>query len=266
MKTVLICLLWLAATVSTAAAPATSAPGLSTAVGNGKDVVSKDVADSLYEKEHYAEAARIYEQLLHLGPSFTLYYNLGNCYYKLDDIPYAIVNYERAALLNPADADTRANLALARSKTIDKVTPPSELFFVTWWKNLSNLASIPTWAAVAVASFVLLLIAFLLYVFADSPRLRKVSARIAVLMLLLTVFTNLFILTQHHVLSRRSGAVVIAPAVTVRSTPSDSGTDLFVIHAGSKVEILDKTMRQWREVRIEEGKQGWVPADVLEVI
>ena len=88
---------------------------------------SKAEGDALYEKEQYEEAAKVYETLLHdNGMSAEVYYNLGNCYYKMDLIPQAILNYERAYLLNPGDGDIRANLALARGKTIDKVVPPSE--------------------------------------------------------------------------------------------------------------------------------------------
>ena len=100
-------------------------------------------ADALYEKERYREAADAYESVLkEQGVAAEVYYNLGNCYYKLDVIPLAVLNYERAILLDPGDADIRANLALARGKTIDKVVPPSEMFFVTWYRSLVNLMSV----------------------------------------------------------------------------------------------------------------------------
>ena len=91
--------------------------------------VTKADADALYEKEQYRDAVEAYETLMKQGGvAAEVYYNLGNCYYKLDEIPLAVLNYERAFLLDPGDADIRANLALARGKTIDKVVPPSEMF------------------------------------------------------------------------------------------------------------------------------------------
>ena len=96
--------------------------------------VTKAQADSAYQQEHYQQAAQIYEQLLKRGESADLYYNLGNAYYRMDDITHAVLAYERALLLSPGDADVRFNLQMARSKTIDKIVPESEMFFVTWYR------------------------------------------------------------------------------------------------------------------------------------
>ena len=127
---------------------------------------TKAEADVLYEKENYAEAATAYESVLKTqGVAAEVYYNLGNCYYKLDKIPLAVLNYERAFLLDPGDGDIRANLALARGKTIDKVVPPSEMFFVTWWRDLTNCMNMNEWAILGIASFVLMLLGILAYMF-----------------------------------------------------------------------------------------------------
>lgn len=97
-----------------------------------------------------------------------LYYNLGNSYYRTDNITRAVLNYERALLLAPGDADIRFNLQMARSKTIDKITPKSEMFFVTWYKSLVNLASVDQWASVAIISIIVALIAILCYLLLQS--------------------------------------------------------------------------------------------------
>ena len=98
-------------------------------------------ADSAYAAEKYKEAIPIYTALLKKGEHADIYYNLGNCYYKTDRLALAILNYERAALLDPGNSDVRFNLELARSKTIDKITPESEMFFVTWYKNVIDMMS-----------------------------------------------------------------------------------------------------------------------------
>lgn len=227
----------------------------------------KTDADRLYEQEKYEQAAQAYEQLLaEQGTAAEVYYNLGNCYYKLDDIPQAILNYERALRIDPSDEDTRANLALARSKTSDKVTPPSEMFFVTWWKDLCNSLSITTWTTLAVGAFILMLLGILAYMFLGNLTLRKVGIYTAIVLLFAVVLTNLCALSQHLMTRSHTDGIIFTSAVTVKSSPSESSTDLFIIHAGSKVEILDNTMEQWREVKLEEGKQGWIPANTLEII
>jgi tetratricopeptide (TPR) repeat protein len=228
---------------------------------------TKAEADALYEKEQYAEAAAAYEAVLkNEGVAAEVYYNLGNCYYKQDEIPLAVLNYERAFLLDPGDADIRANLALARGKTIDKVVPPSEMFFVTWWRDLTNCMSINAWTILGIVAFVLMLVGIAVYVFMSQLTLRKIGVYGAMVMLVIVLIANLAALSQHADLTQRDTAIIMAPAVTVKSSPSETSTDLFLIHEGSKVEILDASMKEWLEVKFEEGKQGWVPVNTLEII
>ena len=224
-------------------------------------------ADALYEKERYREAADAYESVLkEQGVAAEVYYNLGNCYYKLDVIPLAVLNYERAFLLDPGDADIRANLALARGKTIDKVVPPSEMFFVTWWRDLTNCMSINAWTILGVSAFILMLVGVLVYIFMSQLTVRKIGVYGAMIMLVIVIIANLAAISQYADLSHRDTAIILAPAVTVKSSPSETSTDLFLIHEGSKVEILDASMKDWMEVKFEEGKQGWIPVNTLEVI
>ena len=229
--------------------------------------VTKAEADALYEKEQYGDAAAAYESILKQeGVVAEVYYNLGNCYYKLDEIPMAVLNYERAFLLDPGDADIRANLALARGKTIDKVVPPSEMFFVTWWRDLTNCMSINAWTVLGIVAFVLMLLGVLAYMFMSQMTVRKIGVYGAMAMLVVIIIANLAALSQHTDLTHRNTAIILAPAVTVKSSPSETSTDLFLIHEGSKVEILDNSMKEWLEVKFEEGKQGWVPVSTLEII
>ena len=228
---------------------------------------SKAEADALYEKEQYMEAAEAYESVLkNEGVAAEVYYNLGNCYYKQDEIPLAVLNYERAFLLDPGDADIRANLALARGKTIDKVVPPSEMFFVTWWRDLTNCMSINAWTITGIVAFILMLVGITVYAFMSQLILRKIGVYGAMVMLVILLIANLAALSQHADLTHRDTAIIMAPAVTVKSSPSETSTDLFLIHEGSKVEILDGSMKDWLEVKFEEGKQGWLPATTLEII
>lgn len=232
-----------------------------------ESVLTKQEADSLYDKGLYAEAADAYEAIIASnGVSADLYYNLGNAYYKLDEIARSILNYERALLLNQGDEDIRANLALARGKTVDKVTPPSEMFFVSWWRDFANMVSVDTWAVVAVVSFVLLLLGVAAYLFVEQIIVRKIGFYSAALFLLLTIVFNLSAMFQRESIMNRTTAIIMQPVVSVKSSPNDAGTDLFLIHTGSKVEILDDTMTDWAKIKLEEGKEGWVQTDVMAII
>ena len=228
---------------------------------------TKSQADELYKKEKYEQAAVAYEKILKKeGVAAAVYYNLGNCYYKMDEIPRAVLNYERALLLSPGDEDIRANLVLARSKTIDKTTLASEMFFVTWWRAVVNSMSVQAWTTLAIAAFVLMLVGILLYCFVSTIAVRKVGVYGAFVMLFLVFISNIAAYSQNELIQKRMTAIVMSPAVTVKSSPSVNSTDLFVIHEGTKVEILDNQMKGWREVKFEEGKQGWVPREAIEEI
>lgn len=227
---------------------------------------TKAEGDSAYIKNDFASAIQIYESLLQQGEAPEIYYNLGNCYYKTDDIARAILNYERALLLSPGNADIRANLEIARSKTIDKVTPVPEIFFITWIKSLVNSQSSDAWARTGIVSFLLLLVSLAIFFFTQHIKWKKIGFSAAILFLIVTVLSNLFASQQKSYLTNRNDAIILSPSVTVRSTPSESGTSLFVLHEGRKVEIKDNSMREWKEICLEDGKVGWVPSSSIEVI
>jgi tetratricopeptide (TPR) repeat protein len=228
--------------------------------------VTKAQADSSYVQEHYQQAARQYEALLKQGVSADIYYNLGNCYYRMDNITQAVLAYERALLLSPGDEDIRFNLQMARSKTIDKITPESEMFFVTWYHSLVNMQSVDAWARLALIALAIAIVLALAYLFASPIWLRKVGFFGALAALLLFLGSNVFAWQQKRGLDHRTGAVVIRSAVNVKSTPSRNGTDLFILHEGTRVTITDSSMKGWKEIRVGDGKQGWLETKEIEVI
>lgn len=229
--------------------------------------VTKAEADKAYQENKFTEAIQMYETILNSeGESADIYYNLGNSYYKNKDIARAVLNYERALLLNPSDADIRFNLEMAQSKTVDNITPVSEVFIVTWVHELINCMSESGWAKTAIVSFILLLLGLSLYIFGNRLVLKKVGFIAAVVFIIVTVFSNIFASQQKNELVKRNGAIIMAPTITVKSTPNESGTDLFVVHEGTKVYIDDNSMKEWKEVSLEDGKKGWLPASAIEVI
>lgn len=223
-------------------------------------------ADSAYSRENYQEAASLYENMLEQGHSADIYYNLGNCYYRLEKIGLSVLNYERALLLSPGDSHIRHNLELARNKTLDKITPVGELFIVTWYKGVINWLSVDQWAVLGVGSFILLLALVSLYLFSKQINLRKVGFYGALAMLLLCMASNVFAWNQKYILMHRNTAVVMVTSANVKSTPSETGTDLFVIHEGTKVTITDPSMNAWKEIRLDDGKSGWIAAESIEGI
>ena len=230
------------------------------------NAATKAQADSAYQQEQYQQAAHIYEQLLKRGESADLYYNLGNAYYRMDDITHAVLAYERALLLSPGDADVRFNLQMARSKTIDKIVPESEMFFVTWYRSLVRLMSVDAWGRTAIVSLLCALLLVLVYLFAQRIWLRKIGFFGGLLFVVVFLAANVFGFQQQQSLLHRTGAIIMHSAVPVKSTPSKNGTDLFILHEGTRVNIIDDTMKGWREIRVADGKSGWIELKEIEVI
>ena len=228
--------------------------------------VTKAEADSAYVHERYQQAIADYEALLKGGVSANLYYNLGNAYYRTDNITKAILNYERALLLSPGDADIRFNLQMARSKTFDKITPESEMFFVTWYHSLVNMMSVDAWARTALIALAIAIILALAYLFSNRVWLRKVGFFGALFLLVVFLLSNLFAYQQKQKLTHRTGAIIMTSAAPVKSTPSKNGTDLFILHEGTRVTITDGSMKGWKEIRVADGKQGWIEVKQLEII
>lgn len=228
--------------------------------------VTKVEADSAYARGEYQQAIKDYEALLKEGASADLYYNLGNAYYRTENITRAVLNYERALLLSPGDRDIRFNLQIAQSKTIDKIVPESEMFFFTWYKSLVNMMSVDGWARTSLVSLSLVIILLLVYLFSSRIWLRKIGFFAGFAFLLLFVISNIFAWQQKQNLLYRKGAIVTVPSVTVKSTPASNGTDLFILHEGTKVIITDGSMKGWKEIRIADGKEGWIESKQIEEI
>lgn len=235
-------------------------------LGSRNLVISKSLADSAYIRNDFTTAIQIYEMILRTGESADIYYNLGNSYYKIGDIAKAILNYERALILKPANKDIRSNLEIARAKTVDKVTDVPELFIITWLKSITNSMGIQSWAIIAISFFLLFIVSIYFFFFSTKIVARKTFFILALFFLVFCVIANISAAFQRKVRLNRMNAIIISPSVTIRSTPNDNGTSLFILHEGRKVFIKDDSMKDWKEIQLEDGNVGWVKKNDLEVI
>lgn len=228
--------------------------------------VTKEQVDEEYSKGNYQQAIIGYKELLKTGVSSDLYYNLGNAYYRTGDNTKAIVAYERALRLSPGNSDILFNLQFVRNKTIDRLMPNSDMFFVTWYKSLVNLVSVDTWAIFSVLSVLIALVLMLLFLFGNKIIQRKIGFYGAISFLVLFVLSNVFAYQQKAQFENRNDAIVVASTISVKKTPVNTGTDAFVLHEGTKVRITDKTMSDWRHIELSDGRDGWVRKTQIEEI
>ncbi|MBN1159335.1 MAG: tetratricopeptide repeat protein [Bacteroidales bacterium] len=216
-------------------------------------------ANQHYIGLQFDQAAALYRSVLDSGyESAELYYNLGNAYYKMNRLAEAILFYEKALELSPYDDDIRNNLDMANMFIVDQVETIPVLFLKRWWKLAVNVLPPDAWA---VLSLLLLLVSlsllFLHIVFADRIRHGKYLLPFGLTVLFLSVLLYVFSISRKKSIVRNDKAVVLDLSVTVRSSPDELGTSVFMLHEGTKVEILD-SLENWREIKIANGNQGWL--------
>ena len=234
-----------------------------------KEVDANEVkaeADSAYVHEKFEQAAKLYSSIEGKESSAVICYNLGCCYYRLDDIAKSVLWFERAYLLNPGDEDIRFNLDMVRSKTIDKIVPQHEFIFVSAFRSLVCSMNLNGWAYTGIISFVASLLCFAVFFFSSRMVWRKGGFFAGVVLFLVSVCGNICGSKLKEYASQRKTGIVMSSAVTVKSVPSDNGNDLFVIHEGTKVSVTDNSMKDWCEVKVADGKVGWIKKKCFELI
>ena len=194
-----------------------------------------------------------------------LNYNIGNAYFKLNNIPDAILFYERAYLLNPADENINYNLQIARTLIVDRFQEIPELFFVRWYNFMSLFLSTNSWAKISITSFILCLLLLSLYIYSSRYRHKVIGFWFAVFFFILTLASLAFTVRNKSLVYDSHKAIIFSPLVSGKSSPDNSGTDLFVLHEGTKVSIEDE-VGEWFEIRLSDGNKGWIPANSLKII
>ncbi|MDR0729018.1 MAG: tetratricopeptide repeat protein [Prevotellaceae bacterium] len=223
-------------------------------------------ANAFYANGQYSDAARLYAEIEAMNTvSAELYFNMGNAYFKQNEPARAILYYERAQRLSPNDAAIAYNLEMAQLRTLDRVDTVPEFFLFTWVRNLRQWADADTWAMLSLFLVAGTLLCLSGFFFIRSVRLRKLSFFMAVACVLLTVGSIVFAFYQQREVSDRSQAIIFPAVVPVKSAPGNTGKDLFMLHEGAKVTIIDE-LSDWQNIRLPDGREGWIEAGNAERI
>lgn len=222
--------------------------------------------NQLYLQAKYAEAIALYEQILQSGyENGELYFNLGNANYKTGKIQNAIVNYERAKQLLPRDEDIQFNLQLANLQVVDKIDVVPKLFVYRWFDSLTTAFSLSTMGWIVYAFYLLTLSAFAYLLFAPTFAQKRVSMFAGIVFSAALLLTMIGLAVQSYKESNTEFAIVMSDVVNIKSSPDSKGNDLFVLHKGLKVQVVDY-VNHWRKIRLADGKVGWMPEDECEII
>ncbi|MDR0547248.1 MAG: tetratricopeptide repeat protein [Dysgonamonadaceae bacterium] len=223
-------------------------------------------ANNAYTSKNFEQAVTLYEQVLkENGASPEVYYNLGNACFRLKQIAPAILNYERALLLDPGNKDIRYNLAFAQTKTVDKIEPIGEFFLTTAYNSVCNLLSANQWSYSAIIFFLLFIAGASLFFFTRRVIWKKTGFYSGIVFLVFCLIFNTFAYNQKKELTHRHTAIIFAPTTTIKSTPDTGGADLFILHEGTKVEITNQS-GDWSEIETADGNVGWIKRSEIEII
>ncbi|MCQ2183137.1 MAG: BatD family protein [Bacteroidales bacterium] len=243
-------------------------------LGNPVDASADSYIDSLwvagtsaYAEGYWEEAAQAWSTIRAGGlESPELYYNIGNAYFKSGDISHAILNYERALKLDPSYADARFNLEFANARIQDKIEVVPEFFLEAWGRKACWLLPSNIWAILFIVGLAITLALALMFVLGRNSRSRKIGFFAGIVMLILSLVALDFALWQRSDYRNADKAIVVRAVASVKSSPSgDASTDLFILHEGTKVTILD-SVGEWLNVELSDGRQGWLRSSELEII
>jgi len=240
--------------------------GLPVAGQSKVEQVVFEKANQLYLNGEYSAAREEYQKIVNSGfESVELYYNLGNTFYKLGQIPSAILYYEKALILNPKDVDIQFNLDLANRLVVDKINPVNEFFFRKWIRNFASIIKADVWGYISLIAFFLLVSVVIFVYVTRGFRFRKFLLSGGALLIVILVFSLLLGSIQNKQSVHPDSAIVFSSSLTAKSSPDPGGTDLFVIHEGVKVIITDQ-MGSWIRIRLADGNEAWIPENSVERI
>lgn len=225
-----------------------------------------DSANQRYSEGRYQKAIELYQRVLAKGKEAPgIYYNLGNAYYKSNQLAPAILNYERARLRDPNNDDIEYNLELARQQITDRIEQIPDFFITRWIRQFINLLSSDQWARMSMFTFLAFLVLFSLYLYTRNIGIKKGAFWVSILAVFLSASSFVFSMQQKKDILNSEEAIVFEPKVVVRSSPAQSGTELFVIHEGTKVYVEDQ-VSGWYEIRLSDGSQGWLRQQSVEPV
>ena len=223
-------------------------------------------ANNAYNQGLYDSSINLYNQVLSQNvESAELYYNLGNAWFKKSEIPHAILYYEKARKLKPNDDDIEYNLGVANSMIVDKIESVPKLFFQDWWNYFYNLFGADLWAVILLVSWALFILFTGIFLLTGSRRSKKLGFFLGIFFLLITVASYGLASQKYYHSILHNEAIIFTPTLTVKSSPTITAVDLFVIHEGTKVKVLDK-VDGWVKIKISNGSVGWIPEKSLEEI
>ena len=233
---------------------------------NGQNNKLFDEATTAYNSGEYEKAIELYTDILDNGEHSTaVYYNLGNSFYKLNKIAESIYYYEKALLLSPDDEEVKTNLSYAQNMTLDAIDTMPETGLSKLYKSITGKLTFDQWAYIAIAFMFLFVLLYILFYYANLSIAKRWSFIGSILALFICIVAIVFAYIQRRDFKDLQPAIIFAEESSIKSEPNASSQQIFVIHAGTKVNVLDQ-LDEWNKIKLADGKTGWIQKNELKLL
>lgn len=223
-------------------------------------------ANDFYTKGEYTKAIELYESILKdRYESSEIYFNIANAYYKMKKIPESILYYERARKIAPEDEDINFNLKIANLRIVDKFESVPKFFITEWWESIRDLYSSEGWAKIFIIFLWITFLSLIGFTISWNSLIKRLFFFIALATIIISLSSAFFAVQKQNNEKYQQTAIIFSPRVDVRSSPDEKGTILFILHEGTKVEVLD-SVGEWSKIRIPRGDVGWIDKNSFEIV
>ena len=224
-------------------------------------------ANNLYNDSKYEKSIELYYQILDSGfHSAELYFNLGNSFYKLNDIANSILFYEKSLKLNSNDKDAINNLKMVNNAIIDDITKIPEPFIESQLNKISNVLSFSAWSYISIILSFLFLVLFVLYFFSKEPNVKRASFTFLFLLFFLIVITLKVSFHAYEKNYIEQYAIIFSKKIEIKAEPNERSENLLILHLGTKVKIIDSFNEEWVKIKLVNGQEGWINNKEIRII
>ncbi len=222
--------------------------------------------NNAYINGNFSKAVEFYTQIEGRGlASLPLYYNLGNSYFKLGDTAKSLLYLHRAKKLNPSDADTKYNIEVVQAGTKDNIEEIPQFILAEWNEVVSSSLSIVGWSIISLVAWCALLASIIIFVLSRQLSKRKMGFYGVLTSVVVMAISTAYAIGERKEIVNNNEAIIMTQSLSAKSSPTTTATDLFVLHAGTKVQVIS-SLEGWSQIVIADGRQGWVKSELLEII
>lgn len=234
--------------------------------GTAQNTSLFDQATTAYNEGAYEKCIDLYKTILDSGEhSAEVYYNLGNSYYKLNDVANSIYFYEKALLLAPNDPEILNNLGYAQQMTLDAIEVLPETGFSKLYKTVTETLTFDEWAYLGVVLMMLFVALYIVFYYARYSSRKRWAFIGSLVSLAIAVISVIFAFIQYQDFKTHRPAIIFADEVNIQAEPNITSNEVFVLHAGTKVNVLEE-LNDWKKISLSDGKTGWISSSNLKLL